>query len=115
MPGAAGDARNAGCTPSMGLLARHCSGGVESLAMAVLLFRPDVDRTRRAAGWIFIAVAVVLAGGLVWLDIAAGRGPGNAPLFFAPFRGPFFPGPPLPPPHGLFLIARGQRPDSGGP
>src|SRR5260221_12776997 len=112
MPGAAGDARNAGCTPSMGLLARHCSGGVESLAMAVLLFRPDVDRTRRAAGWIFIADAVVLAGGLVWLDIAAGRGTGKAPPLFAPLRGALLPGPRLPPPPASLRLHLGPRPAS---
>ncbi len=77
--------------------------------MAVLLFRPDVDRTRRAAGWIFIAVAVVLAGGLVWLDIAAGRVTVTALVLFALLGGLFYLGLRLTRPKDLFEIDVEQR------
>ena len=41
--------------------------------MAVQRFLPDVERTRRAAGFIFIAVGVLIVACLSWFVMAAGR------------------------------------------
>jgi len=41
--------------------------------MAVERFLPDEERTRRAAGWVFILVALAFLGGLGWLVGAAPR------------------------------------------
>jgi hypothetical protein len=69
------------------------SGGsrrYDPLAMAMQRFLSDVDRTRRGAGWIFMAAALGLAGGLVRLEIQGGRVSVTALVLFALLAGLFY-------------------------
>jgi hypothetical protein len=72
--------------------------------MAVQRFRSDVDRTRRGMGAIFIAVALVLAGGLVWLEVEAAHVTVTALVLFALLGGLFYLGLRLLRPKDLFEI-----------
>jgi len=69
--------------------------------MAVHRYRSDVDRTRRGAGWIFIAIAVGLAA---WLTILAGRLTVTGMVFYALLGGLFYLGLRLIRPKDLFEI-----------
>lgn len=57
--------------------------------MTVQRFRPDVERTRRGFGWVFMAVAVVLIALLAWLEILASRVTTTAFVMFALFAALF--------------------------
>jgi hypothetical protein len=46
--------------------------------MAMQRFLPDVERTRRAAGWIFLAIALALLVGMGWWELSMGRLSGTA-------------------------------------
>lgn len=51
--------------------------------MAVQRFLPDVERTRRGAGWVFVAIALALLSGVGWLLARAGRVNGTGMVFLA--------------------------------
>jgi hypothetical protein len=51
--------------------------------MAVQRFLPEVARTRRAAGWVFIVIGVFFAAWLSWSAITAGRVNGTTLVFIA--------------------------------
>jgi hypothetical protein len=74
--------------------------------MAVQRFRSDVDRTRRGAGWIFMALAVGLAG---WLALLAGRVNTTGIVFYALMAGLFYLGLRLTRPKNLFEIDAERR------
>jgi hypothetical protein len=74
--------------------------------MAVQRFRSDVDRTRRGAGWIFMAIAVGLAS---WLALLAGRVNATGIVFYAVMAGLFYLGLHLTRPKNLFEIDAERR------
>ena len=51
--------------------------------MAVQRFLPDVERTRRGAGWVFIGIALALLAGVGWLVVRAGRVNGTGMVLLA--------------------------------
>jgi hypothetical protein len=73
-------------------------------AMAVQRFRSDTDRTRLVAGWIFMAVAVGLAGWLAELEFLSRRITGTALVVYALLGGLFYMGRRLIRPKNLFDI-----------
>src|SRR4051812_10885732 len=77
--------------------------------MAVQRFLGDVDRTRRGAGWIFMAAALGPAGGLVWLEILGGRVTVTALVLFALLAGLFYLGLRLTRPRDFFEIDAERR------
>jgi hypothetical protein len=51
--------------------------------MSVQRFLPEVERARRGAGWVLVAIALALLAGVGWLLVGAGRVNGTGMVFLA--------------------------------